>query len=297
MMNRRSHTMKRKSTSYKVTFGIAFTLFVLYSLFIIFFFVFAFAIATKTDGNTFTIDKEYGRIFSFSKPLNFHNFVFAFHIWDDLGLSFSNMIWNSIWRTVGGVVLGQLSSALVCYVIIYYKNRLTKFIYNLGLFLTILPLYGGAGAQYKLYKTLGFINSPTILWPSIALYGGWFFYMCAFWKAISWEYAEAAFVDGANHFTVFFKIMFPMFLPSMMALVVISFITGWNGYEQTVLYMKKYPNLAYGIYYYSTVNSYANDGVPAYFAAVLIALIPSLVLFAAFQNTIMEKVHIGGLKG
>lgn len=55
---------KNTSLSRKITFGVAFILFVLYCAFILFFFVFAFAIATKTDMKTFTADQIAGKLFS-----------------------------------------------------------------------------------------------------------------------------------------------------------------------------------------------------------------------------------------
>ena len=140
---------KNTSLSRKITFSVAFILFVLYCAFILFFFVFAFAVATKTDMKTFTADHIAGKLFSFSVPLNLKNFVLAFSEWDDISEygGYATMIWNSVWRTVGYVVISQLSTAMVCYILCFYKNKFTKFIYNLGLFLTILPLYGAASKR------------------------------------------------------------------------------------------------------------------------------------------------------
>lgn len=289
---------KPQSLSYKITFAIVFVIFVLYAAFILYFFVFAFAIATKTNQATFIDDQIYGRMFSFSIPPNFKNFILAFDEWGKISQhgGYLVMTWNSVWRTVGSVFFSIMSTAMVTYVICFYKNAYTKFLYSLGLFLAILPLYGAGGAAYRLYDRLNLINNPLQLITSIGLFGGNFFFMYSFWKAISWEYAEAAFVDGAGHFWVFFRVMFPMFVPGMMALAVMGFIGGWNEYESTVIYMYKFPTLAYGIYTYEEVSKY-NANTPAYFAGVLIALIPSLTLFVIFQNSIMEKVYLGGLKG
>lgn len=60
--------------------------------------------------------------------------------------------------------------------------------------------------------------------------------------------------------------------------------------------MKKYPNLSYAVYAYSEVKKY-DANVPVYIAGVLVSLLPALIIFFVFQNTIMEKVHLGGLKG
>ena len=122
MRSTKSNMKKNLSLSRKITFSIAFILFVLYSAFILFFFVFAFAIATKTDMKTFTMDQIEGKLFSFSNPLNFKNFVLAFSEWDDISEhgGYVTMIWNSVWRTVGYVVISQLSTAMVCYILCLY---------------------------------------------------------------------------------------------------------------------------------------------------------------------------------
>ena len=118
---------KNTSLSRKITFSVAFILFVLYCAFILFFFVFAFAIATKTDMKTFTADQIAGKLFSFSVPMNLKNFVLAFSEWDDISEygGYATMIWNSVWRTVGYVVISQLSPAMVCYILCFYKNKFT----------------------------------------------------------------------------------------------------------------------------------------------------------------------------
>ena len=206
------------------------------------------------------------------------------------------MLWHSIWRTTSSSFLTWFTTALVCYVLVHYKSKFTNFLYVLGLFVSMLPLYGGQGAQWRLYHNLHLINSPAITVVSITLYGAHFFYMYAFWKGIDHSYAEAASIDGANHYQILFRVMLPQVLPSIIALFIMQFITAWNDYESTAAYMTEYPNLAYGTYAFSVMSSYAGN-IPAYFAGVMLSLLPVLALFVAFQNTIMEKVYFGGLKG
>ena len=296
MLNSNATLSKRKkSVSRNVVFTIAFVLLMLYVLYVVFFFVFAFVCATKTDNSQ---DKINDKLVSFGGGFNLKNFVTAFDQLETVvqGCSFGNMLWNSVWRTVTSSVLSIMASSMVCYILVFYRSKMTKFIYNLGLFVSVLPVYGSAGSSYRLMYNLGLINNPLNMFLSVTLYGGYFFYMYAFFKSLSWDYAEAAFVDGAGHFTVFFKVMFPMALPSVSALFIMSFIAGWNDYESTLLHMNKYPNLAYGVYAFSENQKYVAN-MPGLFAGVLITLIPVLILFLIFQNTIMERVHLGGLKG
>ena len=62
--------------------------------------------------------------------------------------------------------------------------------------------------------------------------------------------------------------------------------------------MTDYPNLSYALYAYENETKYNSQlGKPGYFAGLLVAILPILVLFLIFQNTIMEMVYLGGLKG
>jgi len=289
---------KATSTSRKIVFGIALLFFIVYTAYILFFFVYAILIALKEDMIAFTMDQLQSNLFSLPEKANWKNFINAFEEWNkiDPENTYLSMTWNSIWRSSLGTLINWLCTSMVCYILVFYRSKFTKFIYNLGLVISILPLYGSSGATYRLMTQLGLINTPLRLILNVTLFGGHFFYMYAFWKSLSWDYAEAAFIDGANHYSVFFRIMFPMAVPSMMALFVMSFITSWNDYSVTLLYMTKYPNLSYGVYAYGEISKY-NANIPAYFAGVIISLLPVLTLFVFFQNSIMEKVHLGGLKG
>ena len=290
--------MKKKgSISRKIAFSIAFVLFMLYSLLVLFFFVYGILLSVKESQLDVNYDIANATLFSLPRNFSLINYAKCFTEWERYtGFSYWAMVWNSIWRTVLSAFLSWFSTALVCYVLVHYKSKFSEFLYFVGLLISMLPLYGGQGAAYKLYSNLGLINNPLINISSITLYGAYFFYMYAFWKSISHSYIEAASIDGANHYQILFKVMLPQVLPSITALFVMQFITAWNDYESTAVYMNEYPNLSYGIYVLSEQSNYMGI-VPMYFAGVILALIPVLTLFIIFQNTIMEKVYLGGLKG
>lgn len=293
----RKYDKDRSSVSQRTVFIIAFVLFALYSALILYFFLYGFLISIKPNQDVFLDDQWNYNLFSIPKNPTLKNFVATFTEWKAIdGVNgFMTMLWNSIWRTTASAFLNWFSTAIVCYVLVHYKSKFTSFLYAVGILIAMLPVYGSQGAQYRLFKRLNLIDNPAISLVSITLYGTYFFYMYAFWKSISHTYAEAASIDGANHYQILFRVMLPQVLPSIISLFIMQFITAWNDYESTAAYMKKYPNLAYGTYAFSTMSTYAGN-IPAYFAGVLLSLVPVLVLFVAFQNTIMEKVYFGGLK-
>ena len=295
----------QKSLSKKIVFTVAFVLFALYAAAIIVIVLQGFFISVKKSGvglgnYGFNYDKRNANLFSFYPPFAFDNYIKAFSEFSIKNgvkeYSYLEMLWHSIWRSTTGSLISWMSTIMVCYVLAHYKSKFVEFLYSLGLVISIIPLYGAGAAQYKLFSDLNLIDNPLRYFTNISLFGGHFFYMYAFWKGISWSYAEAAEIDGANDYQIFFKVMLPMLVPSAIALFVMSFISGWNNYEATLLYMKAYPTLSYGVYVFEEIGI-RSTGKPVYFAGVLISLIPILVLFLAFQNTIMEKVYFGGLKG
>ncbi len=290
--------IKKMSVSQRIVYSIAWLIIAAYTAYVLFFFLFGILIAIRENMPAFTMDRLNKTLLSIPENATLKNFIAAF---DELGKindvdTFWSITWNSIWRTTISAVFSVGSSAMVCYILVFYRSRFTKFLYALGIIVAILPVYGSAGSIYRLYDEMGLINNPLILITSITLYGANFFYMYAFFKSLSWQYAEAAFLDGASHYDVFFHVMMPMARPSIAALFIMQFITGWNDYESTLLYMNGYPNLSYAVYAYEEIGKYSGN-IPAYFAGVLISLLPILALYVIFQNTIMEEVHLGGLKG
>lgn len=297
MIKGKKHCVTKKTVPQEIGSVIAFVLFTLYAAFILFFFLFAILIAIKADNKAYLMDKIKNRVFCIPENPTFKNFTGVFKRWEEMGgLSYGKMLINSIWISLLGPLIAAFVTATVTYVLVFYSSKVTRMIYKLGVFVSILPIYGAAGAMYKLLTDIKIINSPLMFLTRVTLFGGNFFYYYAFYKAISWQYAEAAFIDGAGHWQVYLKIMLPMVIPSATALYVMGVIGTWNDYSTILLYWQKYPTLAYGAYAYSEGTKFKAD-TPSYFAGVLVSIIPILVLFGCFQNTVMEKVHIGGLKG
>lgn len=297
-MSMKNRFGQRKTASQIVGLTVAFVIFLLYAAFILYFFLFAFLIAIKKDQSAFLDDQIAAKLFSFPKNPTLKHFTTVFKVWEEITgeTSYLEMLYNSVWISLIGPLISSFVTATVTYVLVFYRSRLTRGIYKAGVFIAILPIYGASGAMYKLLTDLSIIDSPLMFITNVTLFGANFFYFYAFYKAISWQYAEAAFIDGAGHWQVYLKIMLPMLIPSATALYVMGVIGTWNDYASNLLYWSSYPTLAYGAYAFSEIAKYQGNS-PSYFAGVLISIVPILILFGCFQNTIMEKVHIGGLKG
>lgn len=275
-----------------LSFTITFILFALYALAILALLLFCFNSSLKNGGNEFSANP-----YSFTRQPRFLNYISAFTDFQVGNSNFLMMTFNSIWYSVGAIVIKIVFSSMAAYIIAKYKFRGRNFLYSLAIVIMIIPIYGALPAQYKLFTTLSMKDSPLILLVQSCCFGTEFLIIYSFFASISWSYAESAFIDGAGHMQVFWKIMFPMALPAISAMAITGFVGIWNDYMFPLLYLEKsYPTLALGIYLFQRVNMYTANQ-PIYFAGIIISLLPVMILFLVFQNTIMSNIYAGGLKG
>lgn len=251
--------------------------------------------ALKLDGRTFMDDPV--SLVEF-KDMAWGNFLLAFERISYNGITFFEMVFNSLFFAILPTLISLFFTSAVAYIVCKYsKYKVMKWVYTLILVVQFIPLYGTLPATYKLYSTLRFINSRKIIITAFGLNMTYFLYVYSFFKGISWDYAESGFIDGAGHWRVFLQLMLPQILPSLSVLFVMSFIGSWNDFQQCLLfYPDKLPTLSYGIYVFYDKSVYAACQ-PIYMAACFLASIPSFVLFVCFQDMFMTSFTIGGLKG
>mgnify|MGYP000283961692 FL=1 len=280
--------MRRKSE--RVVLTLVFIVFAIYAVTLMIPFVWAFISSLKTD------DEYYERVFAWPRDWLFGNYIRAFKEFTVNGVSFLGMFANSLWLTVAGTFISIMVTSMTAYTVAKYDFRGNKFIYRLAIFIMVIPIVGNLPAQYKLIMDLGINNPIGILLLYTGGFGMNFIILHGTYRSISWTYAEAAFIDGGSDWTVYWRIMLPQAMPSLIALSVLSCIGIWNDYMTPFLYLKNSPTLALGIYQFDVMQQYRSN-VPIYYCGVLLSMLPILILFVCMQKTIMTNTVAGGLKG
>ena len=166
------------------------------------------------------------------------------------------------------------------------------------IFSQTIPIIGTGAASYKLFTQLGFINNPFLMW--IAWFSAFdfaFIVLYGTFRGISPTYSESAKLDGADNLTVLFKIVMPQAFPCIAALAIQQSITVWNDYTTSLIYLRDYPNIAYGLFVTEKSISYFYNARALYSAVVCISMIPILILYACSQKLILTNMNAGGLKG
>ena len=233
---------------------------------------------------------------SLPKDWLFSNYKNAWNTLQGSGKSVPEMIFNALWISAGGILLSDLTTPAISYVVARYKFPGRRFLRGCSLFMMMVPIMGALPAQYRMYLNLGLYDSPLMLIPAIGGIGYSMILWSSIFKGVSWSLAEAAYIDGANHFQIYFRIMFPQIVPVLIGLNISSFLGTWNDYTTPLLFYPSYPTLASGLYVYQQEAGRALN-YPFLFAGVIMCGIPSLTIFACFQNYFMKIDLSGGLKG
>ncbi|MBQ8658220.1 MAG: carbohydrate ABC transporter permease [Clostridia bacterium] len=238
---------------------------------------------------------------------HFENFLTAYQIMyvsvdRSLGVTdyiyFEQMLLNSVVWSVGSAFLNTFTCALVSYCCARFSSRLfSKIIYTVTIVSMTIPIVGSLPSQMQLVRFLGIEDTHFVIpFMKLTFNSSYFLVFYAIFRKLPASYHEAAEIDGAGHWRIFFKIVIPLIGNTFIAVFVLFFISYWNDYQTPMLYMPSYPTISQGLFeFQNSRNKYASD--PVKLAACFIVCLPSLVAFLIFREKIMENVAMGGLKG
>jgi len=223
---------------------------------------------------------------------------FTFQHWIDairlanFGRYFFNSTFISTVLTVGNV----LSSALAGYVFAKFDFRGKNFLFLFILSGLMIPFFVPLIPLYDMMVKLHWNNTYwAIIIPSIYSPLG-IFLMRQYIHSIPSELLDAARVDGANEFTIFFKVVLPLCVPALAALGVFSLITNWNDFlwPFIVLDDPKMWTLPVGL---ARLRGRFGTDYGLVMAASTITILPLLIFYFTAQRRIIEGIAMTGIKG
>lgn len=280
---------EQRSLSERITFAIVFFIFLAFAVSYVYIYVWTFLSGLKTHKeNVFTP-------FGLPKSPEWQHYLEVFQLLKVNGTNYLGMLQNSLIFSLFGPLISITVTSMISYVCSKYKFFGSRIYYVIVIFMITMPIYGSGGARYKLYYNLGLIDSYAYLLTYTSGLGMNFLYFFAMYNSISWSYAEAAFIDGANDWTVYFKIMLPLSLNLFGALFLTAWVGAWNDYSAVLIYLPKLPTLAGGMYLFELEMIYHVRSDILY-AAYFIASVPPLILFAVFNKALTSNISLGGIK-
>ncbi len=241
--------------------------------------------------------------FGFPEVWKFDNYLVAltkFRVPIDTGrrVGLPEMLLNSLIYSLGCTVVNTTVTCCVAYVTSKYKYRFSKIVYAIVIFTMVMPIVGSLPSELELARNLHLYDSFWGMFIMKANFLGmnYLIFYSAF-KNLPWEYAEAAFMDGASHFKVMTKIMIPMIKPVILVVMLLAFIGYWNDYYVPMMFMPNHPVAAYGLFRYQQSTESAISTTPMKIAGCMIVFMPVFVLFLVMKNKLIGNLTVGGLKG
>lgn len=280
----------RRSKGARAAFGTGFAVFAVYTLIIIFLLGWGFLQSLKETREFFN------DMIALPKKWLFVNYATAIKKLEFGGVRFHGMFLNSIWYSVGAAFLSVFMHCVTGYIFAKYRFKGRGIAFSFVLLTLAIPIVGSLPSLYKIVFGLKINDSPLFLIKSLGGFGGNFLITYAYFKGIDGAYSEAAQIDGAGHLYIFLRIMLPLAAAPFAALMILGIIGNWNDFETPILFLRKTPTLASGLYFYREIIRYESND-PVYLAGIIISMIPILVLVAVFGNKIMKNMSIGGIKG
>lgn len=286
-MAKRSRIKRAKADL--VLMWIMFAIFVLYAISLLFPFLWILMNSFK-DVNEF-----YFNINGFPKQWVFTNWSKSFSLSISGGITIPRMYLNSVILTFGCTFFSLFSSSSAAYVLTKYDFPGRSAIYTAAIVVMMVPTMGSMAAMYRLYNQIGLINTYTgVFVTAMGGFGSSFLLLYGYFKNLSWAYSEAAQIDGAGHFRIFFTIMLPLAVPALIAVGILQAIGYWNDYFTVYMYAPEKATIAYGI---QKISADSSSDLPQLFAAIMLSILPVLIVFACFQKVIMNNTSVGGVKG
>jgi multiple sugar transport system permease protein len=110
------------------------------------------------------------------------------------------------------------------------------------------------------------------------------------------SYEEAAFIDGANRWWVFARVIVPMSLPSIAVSSVTWFVAVWNDFFRPLIFLNTWTKMTLPLGMTVLNSTYARSNLSAILAGVTLSLVPALLLYIFGQRYLVEGLTVGGVK-
>lgn len=229
--------------------------------------------------------------------LTLQNFKSLLEATSQTGIALGRYVFNSILISAIVIVLSLLMSSLAAFAFSFINFKGKKFLFMANQFAIMFIAIAVAVPRFIVINALGITNTYLAhIIPLLAMPVG-VFLLKQFIDQIPRELSEAAVMDGANRWQIYYKIVLPNIKPALSTVAILTFQQVWNNTETSTLYvvdeaLKTLPyylnSLSFG------TSSIASQGISA--ASSLIVFLPNIIIFIILQKQVMNTMAHSGIK-
>lgn len=230
----------------------------------------------------------------FVKNPTFDNYIQVYQLCQNLWVPLSRYIFNSVFVSVIGTVVYVFIASAAAFPLSKHKFPGKAVISAVVVWALLFRAEVTGVAQYIIISELSMINTYwSLLLPPLAGTFGVFLMMQFMESAIPDSVLEAARIDGASEYRIFYGIAMPAVKPAWLTLVIFTFQSFWNATGVSYIYdesLKTLPSIL------SNISSGGLARAGASSAVAVILLVPPIVIFIISQSSMTETMAHTGLK-
>lgn len=238
--------------------------------------------------------KEYASTGALTPPrdwFNFQNFATAF-VDGRMSLGFLNTAFILVVSLVGTILIGTMAA----YALDRFEFRLRKLIFALFLLATLVPTVTTQVATYQVVNAFHLVDTP---WAAILLFAGTdilsIYIFIQFMQSIPRSLDEAAMLDGANRFGIYWRIILPLLRPAIVTVIIIKGIAIYNEFYIPFLYMPSQDLAVISTSLFRFIGPFGGRW-EVIAAGIMIVILPTLVIFLLLQKFIYNGITAGATK-
>ena len=207
---------------------------------------------------------------------------------------------NSLIVAVAGTLGILIASTMAAYAMARFRFRGRRLLYQTIIVMLLVPMQAYVIPLYLMAGKMDLLNTlQGLILPSVANVTS-IFILHAFFRELPMELEEAARIDGAGEFRIFWQIMLPLSGPALSTVTILTFIANWNAFLWPMIAVRQdiMKTLPVAIsQYWGSVNQNASFQYGTALAACSMAVLPTLVVYFALQRYFVAGIASSGIKG
>ncbi len=246
-----------------------------------------FSVSFKTNAEIFSSP------FSLPKGLFVDNYVVAWTA-GKLGIA----TWNSFLVCVITLLLSMLVGSMIAFAIARMQWKLSKLVLTYFMLGMMIPVHCVLIPLFTRFAKIGLSNN---LWGLVLPYLTFslpvtIYIMTGFFRSIPNELLEAACIDGCSIYKIFFRVCLPLAKTGLFVTGLMTFVANWNELLLAMVFISDDNIKTLPVSLSKFVGPY-NTNYSQMFAAIIIAIIPTIAVYCAFSNQIVDGLTAGAVKG
>jgi multiple sugar transport system permease protein len=205
---------------------------------------------------------------------------------------------NTMIYSLGSMFGETLSCALVAYGFARLRAPGKNALFVLVLATMMLPSWVTLIPQYIIFSRLGWIDTwLPLLVPKFFGSAYLIFLLRQFYKTLPKDYEEAALIDGANYWGIWWRIILPLSLPALGAVAIMSFMFHYQDFGGPLIYINSQNNYPMSLGLQQFRAPFGGTAFHLLMAASLVTIIPPVILYFIAQRYFIQGIVVSGVKG